>query len=94
MDPQLKKAGCPESYWTHHTADSPESLYLGGQVTKIPDCVAMTAPATYLTPNAPASMLLQGTARWTKHATLNGDETDHAARLSRVYANRGRRPWR
>ena len=51
-DPQLKKTGCPESDWTYHTADDLESLYIGGQITKILDCVAMTDPVTYLTLNA------------------------------------------
>ena len=38
----------PEGFRTHNNADSPESLYLGGQITEIPERVKEADPCTYV----------------------------------------------
>ena len=62
MDEQLKALGCPASMQNHNAADSPESLYLGGEITRIPDAVAASSPLTYVSPTMPPLLLQHGTA--------------------------------
>ena len=60
MDAQLRANGCAESYLTHNNADSPESKYLGRQISLIPDVVARSNPIEYLNPDSPRLLLLHG----------------------------------
>lgn len=62
MDEQLKVLGCPASMQNHNAADSPESLYLGAQITRIPDAVAASSPLTHVSPAMPPLLLQHGTA--------------------------------
>jgi acetyl esterase/lipase len=62
MDAQLKVAGCAAGDQDHSQADSPESKYLGGQITKRPEVVTQSNPITYVRANSPPLMLLHGSA--------------------------------
>ena len=62
MDPQLGKVGCTASAQSHAQADSPESRYLGAQITTIPAVVAQASPLTYVTAKTPPLLLQHGTA--------------------------------
>jgi acetyl esterase/lipase len=62
MDEQLAESGfTPIPGMEHNAADSPESLLLGGQITKIPERVKAANPETYVTPSAPPFFLQHGT---------------------------------
>lgn len=62
MDEQLKALGCPASMQNHNAADSPESLYLGGEIARIPEAVGASSPLTYVSPAMPPLLLQHGTA--------------------------------
>lgn len=62
MDAQLKLAGCDASSQNHSAADSPESRYLGAQITTIPAIVAQASPLTYANPATPPLLLQHGSA--------------------------------
>ena len=62
MDEYLKKRGlAPAPGMEHSGANSPESLLMGDQITKIPDRVRAANPETYITPAAPPFFLQHGT---------------------------------
>jgi len=62
MDEQLTEGGMPPGVGMEHSgANSPESLLLGEQITKIPDLVKAANPETYVTPAAPPFFLQHGT---------------------------------
>jgi acetyl esterase/lipase len=62
MDEQLTERGMPpEAGMEHNGANSPESLLLGEQITRIPDLVKAANPETYITPAAPPFFLQHGT---------------------------------
>jgi acetyl esterase/lipase len=62
MDEQLAKSGFrPIAGMEHSAADSPESMLLGEQITKIPERVKAANPETYVTPSAPPFFLQHGT---------------------------------
>ncbi len=44
----------------HLTPDSPESLWLGRQVTKVPELVRMANPITYIDPDDPPILIIHG----------------------------------
>lgn len=61
MDEQLTERGLPpEPGMEHSGADSPESLLLGEQITRIPDRVKAANPETYITASAPPFFLQHG----------------------------------
>ncbi|MDH7490716.1 MAG: prolyl oligopeptidase family serine peptidase, partial [Anaerolineae bacterium] len=63
MDEQLAESGLgPTPGMEHNGPESPESLLLGEQITKIPERVKAANPATYITPAAPPFFLQHGTA--------------------------------
>lgn len=62
MDHQLALAGCSSGAQNHSAADSPESRYLGAQITTIAPRVAQANPLTYVTPASPPLLLQHGTA--------------------------------
>lgn len=59
MDNQLAQNGLgPQN---HSEADSPESLYMGGQITKLdPSIVAQANPMTYVHPDSPFFLIQHG----------------------------------
>ncbi|MFW9998289.1 MAG: prolyl oligopeptidase family serine peptidase, partial [Candidatus Odinarchaeota archaeon] len=62
MDEQLAERGLPPDPGTEHNGvNSPESLLLGEQITKIPELVKAANPETYITSNAPPFFLQHGT---------------------------------
>jgi len=62
MDEQLAERGLPPGPGMEHSGpNSPESLLLGAQITRIPDRVRAANPETYITPNAPPFFLQHGT---------------------------------
>jgi len=62
MDEQLAASGMPPGAGMEHSgANSPESLLLGEQITKIPDLAQAANPETYITPAAPPFFLQHGT---------------------------------
>ena len=62
MDEQLAESGMPPPPDMEHSGpNSPESLLLGDQITKIPDLVKAANPETYITPAAPPFLLQHGT---------------------------------
>jgi acetyl esterase/lipase len=62
MDEQLAERGLPPEPGTEHSgANSPESLLLGEQITKVPELVKAANPETYVTPAAPPFFLQHGT---------------------------------
>jgi acetyl esterase/lipase len=62
MDEQLAERGlAPEPGTEHSGANSPESLLLGEQITKVPELVKAANPETYITPAAPPFLLQHGT---------------------------------
>ena len=62
MDEQLTESGLPPvPGMEHNAADSPESLLLGEQITKIPERVKAANPETYVTSSAPPFLLQHGT---------------------------------
>lgn len=62
MDEQLTESGLPPvAGMEHNAANSPESLLLGGQITRIPERVKAANPETYVTSSAPPFFLQHGT---------------------------------
>jgi acetyl esterase/lipase len=62
MDEHLAERGLPPEPGTEHSgANSPESLLLGEQITKVPELVKAANPETYITPAAPPFFLQHGT---------------------------------
>ena len=62
MDEQLTASGLPPMPGMEHSgANSPESLLLGEQITKIPERVKAANPETYVTSSAPPFFLQHGT---------------------------------
>lgn len=62
MDELLTESGMPpEAGMEHNGANSPESLLLGEQITKIPERVKAANPETYITPAAPPFFIQHGT---------------------------------
>lgn len=62
MDAQLGLADCGASAQTHNAADSPESRYLGAQITTIAGTVAKADPLTYASVATPLLLIQHGTA--------------------------------
>lgn len=62
MDAQLARAGCSASAQNHSAADSPESRYLGAQITQVPALVREADPLTYASRATPPLLLQHGTA--------------------------------
>lgn len=60
MDTQLKASGCDAADISHNQATSPESLYLGAQITTIPQRVAQSNPMTYVGADTPPLLLQHG----------------------------------
>lgn len=59
MDAQLAESGLGPC--DHNEADSPESRYMGGQITKLdPDYVQRGNPMTHITPSIPPMLLMHG----------------------------------
>jgi acetyl esterase/lipase len=62
MDELLTNGGMPpESGMEHNGTNSPESLLLGAQITKIPDLVEAANPETYISPAASSFLIQHGT---------------------------------
>jgi len=62
MDELLIEAGLPpEEGMEHSGVNSPESLLLGEQITKIPELVQAANPETYITPATPPFFIQHGT---------------------------------
>ena len=61
MDQQLATAGCSAGAQNHSAVDSPESRYLGAQITRVPAMVAQANPLTYANPATPPLLLQHGT---------------------------------
>jgi acetyl esterase/lipase len=62
MDSLLTEGGIPsEAGMEHNGENSPESLLLGAQITKIPERVKAANPETYITPTAPPFFIQHGT---------------------------------
>ena len=62
MDEQLAERGLsPEPGMEHNGPNSPESLLLGEQITKIPERVKAANPETFITSSAPPFFLQHGT---------------------------------
>jgi acetyl esterase/lipase len=65
MDDQLRATpGCGERAATHDASDSPESRFLGRQLTQAPDLVRAASPITYLSqaPTLPPFLVEHGAA--------------------------------
>lgn len=60
MDEQFVEEGIKGQ--DHNSPDSFESQYLGAQITKVPDLVKETNPATYISKNTPPFLIEHGTA--------------------------------
>jgi acetyl esterase/lipase len=58
MDEQLAAHGLGPS--DHSEADSPESRYLGGRITEIPDRVRLASPITYVHADMPPILIQHG----------------------------------
>lgn len=59
MDAQLAAQGFATT--THNNADSPESLYMGGQITQLPaEWIHKADPATWITPELPPMFVQHG----------------------------------
>jgi dipeptidyl aminopeptidase/acylaminoacyl peptidase len=62
MDEQLAESGFPRMAGMEHSAaNSPESLLMGGHITRIPKRVKAANPETYVTASAPPFFLQHGT---------------------------------
>jgi acetyl esterase/lipase len=82
MDKQLAAAGCSASAQNHSAADSPESRYLGVQITKIPAQVARANPLNYVTPASPPLLLQHGSADCTVPPLQSRILADRAAAVA------------
>jgi acetyl esterase/lipase len=71
MDDELRASPCSANVADHSAADSPESLFMGTQVTAIPDKVRAASPVTYLRTDTPPMMLQAGSA----DCTVSHDQT-------------------
>ncbi len=61
MDAQLAESGmAPPPGMRHNEANSPESLLLGEQITRVPELVKAANPETYISPKAPPFFLQHG----------------------------------
>jgi acetyl esterase/lipase len=61
MDAQLVEGGLPPSPgMRHNEANSPESLLLGDQITRVPELVKAANPETYISAKAPPFFLQHG----------------------------------
>lgn len=82
MDEQLAELGMPpEPGMEHNGPNSPESLLLGEQITRVPERVKAANPETYITPAAPPFFLQHGT----KDAVVPVQMSIHfAAKLERA----------
>jgi acetyl esterase/lipase len=60
MDEQFAAAGVAGQ--VHNTADSPESILMGKQLTLVPDLVKQANPETYIDANDPPFFIQHGTA--------------------------------
>jgi len=60
MDIQAKAQGCPDKSQEHSLKDSPESLYLGGDIDELPELVKKANPITYISKNDPPFLLQKG----------------------------------
>jgi len=58
MDEQLAESGLGPC--DHHEADSPESRFLGGRITEIPEKVRQASPITYVHPHMPPILIQHG----------------------------------
>jgi acetyl esterase/lipase len=82
MDEQLAERGLPPEPGTEHSgANSPESLLLGEQITKVPELVKAANPETYITPAAPPFFLQHGTMDATVPVQMS---INFAAKLEQV----------
>jgi acetyl esterase/lipase len=62
MDEQLTESGfAPPEEFSHNSANSPESLLLGAQITQIPELVRKANPETYIRSIAPLFFIQHGT---------------------------------
>lgn len=61
-DDGLRASPCGANAANHSAADSPESLFMGTQITAIPDKVRAANPVTYLRADTPPMMLQAGSA--------------------------------
>jgi fermentation-respiration switch protein FrsA (DUF1100 family) len=62
MDEQLRAAGCAGSAQNHSQPESPESRYLGAQITAIRAKVAQANPLSYVSATTPLLLLQHGSA--------------------------------
>ncbi len=60
MDKAFERSGIGEP--GHSSADSPESRFLGRQLTEIPELVRLATPAVYANPDMPPVYILHGDA--------------------------------
>lgn len=60
MDEAYRRNGLGEA--THDLPDSPESRFLGHQITEIPELVRMACPCTYVHKDMPPVFILHGSA--------------------------------
>lgn len=60
MDRQFKELGIKGQ--AHSVPDSPESLYLGGNISEIPEKVNMANPETYISKNTPPFFIQHGSS--------------------------------
>lgn len=58
MDEALKKSG--HGVPDHNDADSPESRFLGQQITRVPELVKLACPCTYVNKDMPPVYILHG----------------------------------
>jgi acetyl esterase/lipase len=62
MDEQVAESGLVPIFGEYHnSADSPESMLLGKQITLVPELVKAANPETYITPQAPPFLIQHGT---------------------------------
>lgn len=62
LDEQFKESGITPKMGERSSADSPESKYIGGNITDNIEQVEKANPATYITKNDPAFLIQHGTA--------------------------------
>lgn len=61
MDEQIEANGLTHAMGTHNADDSPESMYVGGGITKLPrDKVQAANPITYISAHMPPMLLQHG----------------------------------
>lgn len=57
---QMDDHALPTAPFKHNAADSPESKFIGGQITKHPERVARVNPITYVTKDDPPFLIVHG----------------------------------